>query len=85
MQVNINGGSSPTWDVASGGALDNTHAITFPTATASWGTVTSVAIMDSTTEDDGNVLFYDNTMTDQAVGSGDTVSFAISALDIEMT
>lgn len=85
VQVNINGGSSPTWDLAADGALDNTHAITFAAATASWGTVTSVAIMDSTTEDAGNVLFYDNAMTDQAVGSGDTVSFAIGALDVEMT
>lgn len=85
VQVNINGGSSPTWDLASGGALSNTHAITFPTAGGSWGTVTSVAIMDSTTEDGGNVLWYDNAMTDQAVASGDTVTFAIGALDVVMT
>jgi hypothetical protein len=85
VQVNINGGSSPTWDLAASGALQNTHAITFPTAGGSWSTVTSVAIMDSTTEDSGNVLFYDNAMADQAVASGDTVSFAIGALDVVMT
>lgn len=85
VQVNINGGSSPTWDIAASGVVDNTHAITFAAATASWSTVTSVAIMDSTTEDAGNVLFYDNTMADQLVGTGDTVSFAIGALDIEMS
>jgi hypothetical protein len=85
VQVNINGGASPTWDLAALGVVDNTHAITFPTATATWGTVTSVAIMDSTTEDAGNVLFYDNTIADQVVGTGDVVSFAIGALDIEMS
>jgi hypothetical protein len=85
VQVNINGGSSPTWDLAASGVVDNTHAVTFPTATASWGTITSVAIMDSTTEDAGNVLFYDNAIADQAVGTGDTCSFAIGALDIEMS
>ena len=85
VQVNINGGASPTWDLAASGVVDNTHAIAFTTATGDWGTVTSVAIMDSTTEDAGNVLFYDNTLADQAVTTGDTVSFAIGALDIAMT
>jgi hypothetical protein len=85
VQVNINGGASPTWDLAASGVVDNTHAITFPAATAPWGTVTSVAIMDSTTEDAGNVLFYDNALVDQVVGTGDTCSFAIGTLDIVMT
>lgn len=85
VQVNINGGSSPTWDLAASGVVDNTHAITFTAASASWGTVKAVAIVDSTTEDGGNILFYDNTIADQVVGTGDTVSFAIGALDIVMT
>jgi hypothetical protein len=85
VQVNVNGGAEPTWDLAALGVVDNTHAITLPTATASWGTVTSVAIMDGGTEDSDNVLFYDNTMADQTVGTGDTVTFAIGALDIVMT
>jgi len=85
VQVNINGGDSPTWDLAALGVVDNTHAITFTTASASWGIVTSVAIMDGGTEDADKVLFYDNTMADQTVGTGDTVTFAIGALDIVMT
>ena len=75
VQVNINGGASPTWDLASSGVVDNTHAIAFTTATGDWGTVAAVAIMDSTTEDAGNVLFYDNSLADQAVTTGDTVIF----------
>lgn len=85
-QVNINGGSSPTWDLATGtapGYVDNTHAITFVTATASWGTVVAVAICDAVST--GNLLFYDNDMTDQAVGLGDTVEFAVGNLDIQMS
>ena len=85
VQVNINAGAAPSWDLAASGVVDNTEAITFPTATGSWGTVKAVAIMDSTTEDEGNVLFYDNTLADQAVATGDTVSFAIGALDILIT
>jgi hypothetical protein len=37
VQVNPNGGSSPTWDLAADGLVDNTHLIRFPAATASWG------------------------------------------------
>lgn len=82
VQVSPNGGSSPTWDVASGGALDNTHLIEFPAATASWGTVTGVAICSAASG--GDLLFYDNDMTDQPVGDGDTAQFPAGDLDISM-
>lgn len=83
--VNIVGGASPAWLTPALGVVDNANAITFPTAGGSWGTVTSVAIMDGATLNAGNLLFYDNTLTDQAVTTGDTVSFAAGALDIVMT
>jgi len=85
-QVDINGGASPTWDLAAGTTpteVDNTHAITFTQATASWGTIVAVAICSALTVDD--LLLYDNTMGDQAVGDGDTAEFAIGALDLQMT
>jgi hypothetical protein len=82
VQVNVNGGSSPTWDVAAAGALANTHDITFPTATASWGTIVGVAVCSALTA--GDLLFYDNTMADQAVGNGDTCKFLAGELDITM-
>lgn len=85
-QVNVNGGSSPTWDLAAGTTpteVDNTHAITFPQATADWGTIVAVAICDAATL--GNLLVYDNEMTDQDVDNGDTAEFAIGELDIQMT
>lgn len=83
VQVNINGGASPTWDVAASGVVDNTHTITFPTATASWGTVVGTAVLDASSS--GNLLFYDNAMTDQAVGTDDVVQFAAGDFDIEMS
>jgi len=82
-QVNINGGASPTWDLAASGNVDNTHAIVFPTASASWGTVVAAAVCDAATV--GHILFYDNGVADQAVASGDTVTFAIGAFDINMS
>lgn len=81
-QVNINGGASPTWDLAAAGVVDNTHAITFVTATAAWGTIIAVAICDAATL--GELLMYDNDMTDKSVGDGDTAEFAIGDLDMQM-
>ena len=36
VQVNPNGGASPTWTVAAAGAIENVQAITFPPPTATW-------------------------------------------------
>jgi hypothetical protein len=83
VEVDPNGGSSPTGDLAASGVVDNTHAITFPTATASWGTIVGVATLDAGTA--GNLLLYDNTMGDQAVGTDDTAEFAVGVLDLVMT
>lgn len=46
--------------LSTNGQVSNTKAITFPVATASWGTVTDVCIFDSLTG--GNPL-YDSTQT----------------------
>jgi len=83
IQVNVNGGAEPTWDLAAAGLVDNTHIITFATATAAWGTVVGVVICDALTS--GNLLFYDNDMADQLVGDGDTVTFPAGDLDIQMS
>lgn len=85
--VDENGGASPTWDLASGTTptlVDNTHEIAFTTATASWGNIKAVAICDALGTGTGNLLFYDNDMTDKDVGNGDTAKFPISALDITL-
>ena len=83
VQVNVNGGSSPTWDLAASGLVDNTHEIAFAEATASWGTIVGIAIVDAASA--GNLLFYDNDQTDQAVGSADTVKYPAGDLDITMS
>ena len=84
--VNVNGGASPTWDLSVGGTLDNTHAITFPVPSASWGLVVSMFLADSATPGAGNVLGYDNAnIQDQTPLSGDTVQFAIGALDLTLS
>jgi hypothetical protein len=85
VQVNPNGGSAPTWTVSSGGALDNVAAITFPTPSAGWGTITSCFIIDSASGA-GNIIGYDNSnIVDQAVATSDTVQFAIGAFDVAIS
>jgi hypothetical protein len=82
VQVDVNGGSPPTWKVAAAGLVQNNELIQMPTPTASWGTIVGVAICDASTA--GNLLGYDNTMGDEAIGIDDDVEFPVDALDITL-
>jgi len=64
-------GSAPT-EVA------NTGAVTFPTATASWGTVVAFGILDASVA--GNLLYFNNLTASKTIDSGDTASFAVGDL-----
>ncbi len=48
--------NATNWPAAASGAKSNGTAITFPQATADWGTVTYFAILDAATA--GNVLYW---------------------------
>jgi hypothetical protein len=65
---------------STGGATANVSAITFPTATADWGTVTHVGIFDATSG--GNLLFHGALTASKTVTNGDTFSFAAGALSV---
>jgi len=64
-----------------GGTTSNASDITFPTATADWGTVTHCALMDAVTA--GNMIMWSALDTSKTVASGDT--FKISAGDLDVT
>jgi len=66
------------WNSAATGSISNANALTFPTATASWGTVTHFAIFDAVTA--GNVLSSGALTLSKVVGSGDTVKFDVGQL-----
>ncbi len=70
------------WTAASAtdGLTDNAAVITFPTATASWGTVTHFAIFDALTT--GNMLIWGALTVSKPVGSGDTFSFNAGDIDV---
>ena len=74
LDANWTGASSTS------GLTDNAAAITFPTATADWGTITHVGIFDATTS--GNLLFWGALAANKTVTNGDTFSFATGALDV---
>ena len=67
--------------VASGGLSSNAADITFPTATASWGTVTHVGLRDALTL--GNLYMHSILDVSKTVGIGDT--FKINAGDLDVT
>ncbi len=83
-EVEKNGGTSPTWDLAVvdgvGYLVDNTHTITFATATASWGDVIAFGIFDHLTT--GNLLMWGPLTATKTVGANDTFKFLAGALDL---
>ena len=70
--------NATNWPASSTGSKSNGAAITFPQATAAWGTMTHVAVFDAATD---GVLLFEGVM-DPAwpVGQGDTPEFAIGEL-----
>ena len=67
----------------SDGVTANAADITFPTATANWGTVAFVALMDALTA--GNVLMYSALDVNKVVNSGDIFKINLGDLDVTVT
>lgn len=65
----------------SGNEATTSAAIEFPTATASYGTVTHVGVFDASTG--GNLIAYSALSTSKAVGTGDV--FRVPAGDFDLT
>ena len=70
------------WDTASGGALDNANAVTFPEASGNWGTITHFALFDASTA--GNMLAHGSLAVSKSIISGDTPNFAAGVLDVTL-
>ena len=66
----------------SGNTATNTAAIEFPTATASYGTVTHVGVFDSSSA--GNLIAYAALTTSKAIDTGDVMRIPSSDLDVTM-
>jgi hypothetical protein len=81
VQVAPNGGTSPTWDLATSGLVDNTHNIDWSPG-GTWSTFTAIFVADASSA--GNLLVYDNSITSQGAISGDTVRVAAGDFDISL-
>jgi hypothetical protein len=82
QRVYDNGSGSPDWTVAAvdgvGYKVDNDDDITFPTATAAWGTVTHWAIYDAVTS--GNLLMHGVLAESKVIGIDDVFKVAAGNL-----
>ena len=74
--------NATNWPAATGTTTvkSNGTAITFPRATAAWGTMSHWALFDAATA--GNLLYWGAITTPKAVAIDDTPSFGAGALTI---
>ena len=81
----VSGGSyartAVTMGAPSNGVSTNSADVTFPTCTASWGTVTHIGIHDASTS--GNLLFHTPLDTSKTIDSGDI--FKITSGNLSVT
>lgn len=73
-----------TFGAAANGSATTSATITFPTATANWGTITHIAICDSATRGAGNVLFYGPVTTAKIIETGDTFQITAGNLTVSL-
>lgn len=66
----------------SGDTTSNTAAVEYPTATASYGTVSHVGVYDASTA--GNLLSYGALTTSKAIATGDVLRISAGDLDITL-
>lgn len=77
---------TPGWAAAAGtspATTNNSGTITFPTATANWNAgsaVTHFAVFDAATT--GNVVYWADLTTPKVISTGDTATFAASAIAV---
>ena len=82
----VSGGSyartAVTFGAPSNGVSTNSADVTFPTATAGWGTVTHIGIHDASTS--GNLLFHTPLDTAKTIDSGDIFKIETGNLSVTL-
>jgi hypothetical protein len=82
----VSGGSyarqAVTFAAPSGGSTSNSALVTFPTATASWGTVTHFGIYDAVSA--GNLLYWGALTVSKTVDNGDIFTVPIGNLTVTL-
>lgn len=82
----VSGGSyartAVTFGAPSNGVSTNSGAVTFPTATGTWGTVTHIGILDASTS--GNLLYYTPLDASKSIASGDVFTISVGNLSVTL-
>ena len=82
----VSGGSyartAVTMGAPSNGVTTNSADVTFPTATAGWGTVSHIGIHDASTS--GNLLFHTPLDTSKTIDSGDIFKITTGNLSVTL-
>jgi acyl-coenzyme A synthetase/AMP-(fatty) acid ligase len=71
-----------SFNAPSNGSVTNSADVTFPEATADWGTISHFAIYDAATN--GNMLFHGALDTAKNVNTGDVFKFPAGAITITL-
>lgn len=75
--------ASTTASTGTSGTTSNNTVVTFPTPTASWGSVVEFCVMDASTA--GNLLFRTSLTTSKTINNGDAApSFAAGAATFQI-
>jgi hypothetical protein len=74
--------ASTTASTGTGGRISNNNAITFPTPTAGWGTVSHVFLIDASSG--GNLYVCIALSSSKSISTGDPVSFSPNTLGMTL-
>jgi hypothetical protein len=82
----VSGGSyvrtAVTFGAPSDGVTTNSAAVEFPQATADWGVVGWIGILDASTS--GNLLYHSPLDVSKTISSGDVLRISIGALSVTL-
>jgi flagellar hook-associated protein FlgK len=82
----VSGGSyartAVTFAAPSNGVTTNNAAVEFPQATADWGTVGWIGILDASTN--GNLLYHTPLDISKVISSGDVFKIAVGSLSVTL-
>lgn len=69
-----------TFGAPASGVTTNSGVVTFPTATAGWGSIVAAGIFDAVSG--GNLLYYGDLAVAKTISTNDTISFPIAGISV---
>lgn len=76
--------SDSNWSAITSGSTNNSLSIIFPQASGNWGVITSMAILDSSTWGEGNVLFYGDLNEQVEINNNNIFAIDVNTLIITL-